>query len=106
MTAPRQVLPGRTYLITRRTAYRQFLLRPDALTNLIFDFCLGYTAKRFKMKLIAWTAMSNHYHAVVHDKNGDVCQFVQYFHRMLAVLLNVKWGRRENLWSTEETCIT
>jgi hypothetical protein len=30
---PRQVLPRQFYLITRRCSQRQFLLRPDAVTN-------------------------------------------------------------------------
>lgn len=106
MTAPRHILPERTYLLTRRTAQRQFLLRPGEDTNQVFDFCLARAAKRYGMGLIAWTAMSNHYHAVVYDPTGQVCQFIQYFHKLVATVLNEKWGRRENFWSTEETCIT
>ena len=34
---PRQVLPGQFYLITRRCTQRQFLLRPDPVTNTVFD---------------------------------------------------------------------
>ena len=33
MPLPREVVPGRIYLITRRCTQRQFLLRPDAATN-------------------------------------------------------------------------
>ena len=29
MSIPRQVLPGSTYMITRRCTQRQFLMRPD-----------------------------------------------------------------------------
>ena len=106
MTAPRMILPDCTYLVTSRTSYRQFLLRPDEDTNQIFDFCLAYAAKRYEIKLIAWVVMSNHYHAVVYDEHGKVSAFIQYFHRLIAAVLNVKWERRENVWSTEETCLT
>jgi hypothetical protein len=37
---PRQVLPRRFYLITRRCCQRQFLLRPDPATNNAFLYCL------------------------------------------------------------------
>jgi|SRR5215510_6464258 len=43
---PRQVLPRRFYLITRRCAPRQFLLRPDAATNNAFLYCLIDAALR------------------------------------------------------------
>ena len=33
MSLPREVLPGRCYLITRRCTQRTFLMRPDAATN-------------------------------------------------------------------------
>lgn len=106
MTSPRPVLPGRTYLITRRCTQRQFLLRPDDKTNQVFLYCLGEAAVRFGIQLIAWTAMSNHYHAVVHDSSGRLPDFLAHFHKMAAKALNVRWSRWENLWSTEQPCAT
>jgi hypothetical protein len=41
VTLPRQVLPGSFYKITRRCTQRQFLLRPDDVTNNVFAYCLG-----------------------------------------------------------------
>lgn len=106
MTAPREILPGRTYLITRRCTQRQYLLRPGRKTNEVFDYCLAEAAKRHGIELIAWVAMSNHYHAVVHDPLGRLPAFLEHFHKMVARALNVQWGRWENFWSTEETCVT
>lgn len=106
MTAPREILPGRTYLVTRRCTQRQFLLRPDARTNAIFAYCLAEAAQRYRIGVVAWLAMSNHYHAVVHDPDGRLPAFLEQFHKMLAKALNARWGRWENLWSTEETCVT
>lgn len=105
MTAPRQVLPGSMAMITRRCTQRQFLLRPDVETNRIFNYCLAESSRRFDIGLIAWVAMSNHYHAVVHDPKGQLPAFIEHLHKMLARVLNVRWGRRENLWSTESTCV-
>ena len=36
MTLPREVVPGRDYMITRRCSERRFFLRPDAATNNAF----------------------------------------------------------------------
>ena len=106
MTAPRYILPGQFYLVTRRCTQRQFLLRPDTETNQIFEFSLALAAKRTGIGLIAWLAMSNHYHAVVYDPDGRIPEFTHYHHRLTAHCLNRKWGRAENVWSTEETCLT
>ncbi|MBX3258728.1 MAG: transposase [Labilithrix sp.] len=106
MTAPRRIRPGDVVLITRRSTQRQFLLRPDGLTNEIFEYCLAEAARRYEVGLVAWLAMSNHYHAVVHDPKGQLPAFLEHLHKMLAKVLNVRWKRRENLWSTEETCVT
>jgi hypothetical protein len=38
MTAPRQVLPGSSYLVTRRVARRQLLLRPSKVVNQVFRY--------------------------------------------------------------------
>jgi REP element-mobilizing transposase RayT len=106
MTAPREILPGRLYLVTRRCTQRQYFLRPDRKTVAIFSYCLAEAAGRYEIGLVGWLAMSNHYHAVVHDPNGRLPAFLEHLHKMLARALNVRWSRWENLWSTEETCVT
>lgn len=47
MSVPREVLPARFYMITRRCTQRQFLLRPDRETNNNFLYCLAEAAARF-----------------------------------------------------------
>lgn len=106
MTAPRRIVPGEVSLITRRCTRREYLLRPDEETNAIFDYCLAEAAERYGIGLIAWKAMSNHYHAVVYDPHGRLPEFLERFHKMVAKSLNRRWGRSENFWSSEETCVT
>jgi putative transposase len=106
VTQPRQILPGQTYLITRRCSRREYLLRPDADTNAVFEYCLAEAAAKHGIGLIAWTAMSNHYHAVVHDPKGCLPAFLERFHKLVAKAMNARWGRWENFWSSEETCVT
>jgi putative transposase len=106
MTRPRQVLPGRFYLVTRRCAQRQYLLRPDEITNESFVYCFAEAAQRFEIDVVLVTAMSNHYHAVVWDRHGRVPVFMEHVHKMFARCQNARWGRWENLWSSEEPCVT
>jgi REP-associated tyrosine transposase len=106
VTLARPIVPGRTYLVTRRCSQRQFLLRPDDRTNQAFLYCLAEAAQRFEIEIIGWLAMSNHYHAVVHDPRGRLPDFACHFHQMLAKALNVRWSRWENLWSSEPPTYT
>lgn len=106
VTAPRQILKGETYLVTRRCSRREYLLRPDDETNEIFAYCLAEAAARHGVHLVAWTVMSNHYHAVVHDPDGRIPAFIEQLHKMIAKVMNARLGRWENFWSSEETCLT
>ncbi|MEZ4226562.1 MAG: hypothetical protein R3B13_36785 [Polyangiaceae bacterium] len=105
MTAPRQVIPGRMYLITRRCTRREFLLRPSKRTDEAFLYCLGVACRRYGMKLCWLTVMSNHYHAGIQDVDGCYPEFLRYFHSLLARCLNAHHGRWENLWASEQTCV-
>ncbi|HEY0712702.1 MAG TPA: hypothetical protein VGF45_08515, partial [Polyangia bacterium] len=105
MSFPRQVIPGRTYLVTRRCTQRQFLLRPDDETNNAFVYCLGYAAKETGVEVIAFLASSNHYHAVMIDRRGEIPKFLELFHRLLAGHQNRLHQRSENMWSNEQTSL-
>ena len=105
MTAPRRIVPGDIHHITRRCARREYLLVPDEVTTAVFDYCLAEASARFNIGLIAWNMMSNHYHAVVHDPDGQLPAFLEHFHKMVAKAMNARWGRSENFWSSEECCV-
>jgi len=102
---PRQVLPRRFYLVTRRCTQRQFLLRPDAATNNAFLYCLIAAALRSEIDVLLPCAMSNHYHAVIYDRAGRYPEFIEHFHKLLARSQNALRDRWENLWSCEQTCV-
>jgi REP element-mobilizing transposase RayT len=102
MTLPRDIPKGRVYLLTRRSAQRQFLLRPDETTNRIFLYCLIVAAQRFNIGIIAVSTMSNHYHAVVFDPDGVLPRFLELFHALTARAINRHRGLRENLWAAEQ----
>jgi hypothetical protein len=105
MSLPRQVLPGRFYMLTRRCTQRQYILRPDAETNNAFAYCLAEAAKRHNIELIVSQQMSNHHHTVLFDRYGHIIEFTEHFHKMLARCQNALRGRWENMWSSEAPCI-
>lgn len=102
VTLPRPILPGRSYLITRRCTQREWLLRPEKELNQAFAYALGVALEKYDMGLIAGAAMSNHWHGGVHDFEGELPAFMQYFHGLVARALNCKLGRWENFWSVEQ----
>jgi putative transposase len=99
MSQPRQVLPETTYLVSRRCAQRQFLLRPSKKVNQIFRFCLAVAAKRTGIKLHAYCAMSNHYHLVLTDPGGRLPEFEHWFNEYVAKSINALLGRWEAVWA-------
>jgi REP element-mobilizing transposase RayT len=101
VTAPRQVIPGRTYFISRRCTQRQFLLRPDKQVDQIYLYCLGEAAQRYEVTLLGWVPMSNHQHIEARDNRGNLPAFLAHLNKMLAKALNAHWGRWENLWASE-----
>jgi REP element-mobilizing transposase RayT len=105
VTAPREVLPGRSYLITRRCTQRQFLLKPSRRTNELVRYCLGVAADQTGVLLHAVCVMSNHWHGVVTDPFARLPEFLERFHRLLARAQNASLGRWENLWSSDKTSV-
>ncbi len=99
MTAPRQILRGRTYLLTRRCFGRMFLLRPSNLTNEVFQYILAVAAGRTGILIHAFCVLSNHFHAVVTDPRGNLPVFEQYLDSLVARSLNALLGRWESFWA-------
>jgi REP element-mobilizing transposase RayT len=105
MTLPRQVVPGRDYMITRRCSERRFFLRPDEDTNNAFIYCLALAAMRSNVQVTFSVAMSNHHHTGIHDSDGNFPIFTEHFHGLLARCQNAHLGRFENFWSSEPTSV-
>jgi putative transposase len=98
---PRRIVPGDTYLITRRCYQRTFRLRPSRETNAIFAYCLALALAKTGVELHAVCVMSNHHHLVVTDPRGVLPEFLREFHRLTAKAMNALQGQWENLWAAE-----
>lgn len=99
MSLPREVIPGRFYMIPRRCTQRQFLLRPDEETSDAFLSCLADAAQRFDITVLLTCAMSNHHPTVIFDRHGHVPAFTERFHKLLAKSQNALRGRWGKLWA-------
>jgi REP element-mobilizing transposase RayT len=99
MTAPRQILPGATYLVTRRCAHRQLLLRPGKTTTEVFRYVLALAARRTGVRIHAVCVLSNHYHLVVTDPGARLPAFHQFLDSLVARALNASLGRWEAFWA-------
>ena len=101
MTAPRQVLPGKTYLVTRRCSERRLFLRPSVAINAIFEYVLAIAAQRYGIVLHAFCVMSNHFHLVVTDPDARLPDFHRYLDGLVARAVNASLGRWESFWDPD-----
>ena len=101
MTWPRRVVPGTTYLLTRRCTQRRFMLVPRGIVPKLFGYCVALAAERHGILVHAVTCMSNHWHAVVTDPHGRIPEFSRDVHSLSARALNAHLGRWEALWSSQ-----
>ena len=101
MTAPRQILPGTTYLVTRRCSERRFFLRPSDKTNAVFGYILAIAATRYDVRVHAFCVLSNHFHLVVTDPHARLPEFHRYLDALVARAINCSLGRWESFWDPD-----
>lgn len=101
MTAPRQVLEGATYLVTRRCSERRFFLRPSKKTTAMFQFLLAAIAERYGILIHAFCVLSNHYHLVITDPAARLPEFHRDLDALVARAFNLWLGRGEALWDPD-----
>jgi putative transposase len=99
MTAPRQILTGTTYLITRRCLHRSFLLRPSRLTNETVGYLLAVAAARYAIQVHVFCVLSNHLHLVVTDPDARLPAFLLFLDSLVGRAINAALGRTETFWA-------
>jgi REP element-mobilizing transposase RayT len=105
MSHPREIVPGATYLITRRTLRRHLLFRPDAAIRQLLVYALAVSASRFGLQVHAFCAMSTHLHLVVTDVQGVLPRFLHFFHRIVALGTKVLRMWEGPVWDHEATSV-
>ena len=92
MSAPGCRLPGTTYMIGRRTERRVHLFRPDRVMDQIFLYCLGVALSETGVSLSGVVLMSNHYHAIVTDREGRIPALMERLNTLLTKATQVHRG--------------
>jgi hypothetical protein len=103
MTLPRRVLPGTTYLLSRRTLDRRFYLRPSAELNRVYLYALAHAQAKHGVQIHAFVCMSNHPHELITDVHGVLPDFLRDFHRELALAVKLLHRVPENVWTAEKS---
>ncbi|WP_437738886.1 transposase [Sorangium sp. So ce1335] len=105
MSQPREIVPGATYLITRRVLRRHLLFRPDAAITQLVVYALAVSSRRYGIEVHALCAMSTHLHLVVTDASGVLPRFLQFFHRIVALGTKVLRQWEGPVWDHEATSV-
>jgi REP element-mobilizing transposase RayT len=100
MSAPRPVVKGTTYLVTRRCSERRFFLRPSRAVNEVFLFLLAVAAERFGLRVHLFCVLSNHFHLLLTDPKGRLPAFMQFLNGFLARVVNFIIGHKEAFFAS------
>ena len=90
-------------MVTRRVRARQFRLRPSPRVNQVLGYVTAVLARRHRVPLYAVCWLSNHYHAVLQDVLGTICDFNRELHSLVARYVNLMHGEQGALWSEHQT---
>jgi REP element-mobilizing transposase RayT len=103
MSPPRRVLPDATYLVTRRCAQREFLLKPSRATIDLLRFLIAVAAQRHGILIHAFCVLSNHVHLLLTDPDARLPKFEQFLNSLVARAMNAVLGRSESFWAAATT---
>ena len=102
MTMARERKAGSCYFISRRTHEGVYRLRPDpAVTNAV-GYIVALACVLYGVEIVSFCAMSNHYHATVHDRFGRLADWETFVNGQLARYLNTIHERDSHVWSASE----
>jgi putative transposase len=105
MSQPRAIVPGATYLLTRRVLRRHFLFRPDSAITRLVIYTLAVSAHRYGILVHALCVMSTHIHIVVTDTHGELPRFLQRFHRLVALGTKILRAWEGSVWDDRATSV-
>jgi putative transposase len=92
MTRPRPIVPKTLCFVTARAVGRMFRFVPQRDVVRVFEYLFAVAAERFGMKVHEALCMSNHFHVLMSDVDGQLPDFMHYFDSLLARSLNAMRG--------------
>jgi REP element-mobilizing transposase RayT len=66
---------------------------------------VAFAANRYNVQIHALCVLSNHWHCVATDPDGNLPKFLHWVHEYVAKCINASYGRCENMWSNEQTSV-
>lgn len=106
MTRPRRILPGSTYLITKKCMLDRFAIRPAGMVNHILLYCLLVAARKTGVVIHEFCFMSNHYHLLVTDPRARLPVFMRYLNTHASKAINTHRDRVGAVFSHEKYVAT
>ena len=92
MTMPRNLYPDTTLYVTCRAVHRSYRLVPTPLVRKVCTFAFAVVSSRysekFGMEFYEFEFLSTHYHVLLYDRLGRVCDFLRDLNSMIAKELN------------------
>lgn len=95
-------IPGQTAHLVRRCRNGQYLLRPDRYTNAVMAYEILHAATRHGLELSGVTVMSNHYHLMGIDTDGDRAAFMGLLNRNITRRLRHHHGYQGSTWMPDK----
>ncbi len=100
-TPPRMILPQTTYMVTRRTSERRFLLKPNKKIKQIIHYTLAWAASKHSILLHEYMFEFNHYHMVLTDTKGSLPAFMRDFNSMSSRAIAHHYGFNWPIWGKD-----
>ena len=86
-------------MIQRRCIFRELRLRPSKAVDQLVLYLLAVASDKFSFAIHAFVFMSNHYHLIATDTQGNLPDFAHWFNGLVARALNCFYGRWESFWA-------
>ena len=102
--SPRGPVADRLVEVTTRTVQSRFLLRPSRKVNEIFKGVVARAQQLTGMRIVAYSAMSNHVHMLIVPESGhQMAEFMREVNGNLARKLGDHFGWKGPFWSRRYT---
>lgn len=87
-----------TYLVTQRCSEERFFLEPSPEVNQCIGSWIARGQERYRVKILAYVVMSNHWHFVLRAPENNLARFMAYISGNVARGVNRIHGHHGDVW--------
>jgi REP element-mobilizing transposase RayT len=95
----RRIEKESVYLVTKKCHDDLFFLVPDPQADWMLLFTLIRYAQKYNLLIHGFCFMSNHFHIVLTDRDGNLPAFMREFLCNSSKALKLRWGENRAIWS-------